>query len=494
MTPFAPTDEQAFAIDLFASGENLAIEAGAGTGKTSTLIMLGEVASGRGQYVAFNRSIVNEAKRKMPRNVAARTMHSLAFRDVGTAFAHRLDGDRITSTDIARRLRVPPMQVPIGSRSKTIQLAQLGGLVMKALNEFCKSADPEPALHHVPRLEGIDDPFATGPNRGANNRAVAEAIMPYVHDAWADACNPAGKLSYNPSRYLKLWQLSNPRMACDFLLFDEAQDVSPVMLSIVEQQADHCQLVFVGDPNQSIYEWLGAVDAMDAVPAAYRTYLSQSFRFGDEIADLANLVLEDLGAPVLLRGNPGVDSTVGSLDTPDVVLTRSNATAVAKVMAAVKANVPVHLMGGADDVVRFAEAAEQLQTTGSTWHPELSCFESWAEVQVYVESDLLGEDLALLVKLVDEFGAREMVDALAGLPSEDRARLVVSTGHKTKGREWATVQLASDFGKPFDGDDDEDPAAEEKRLLYVAVTRARLRVDVDAVPYFTPGQEARHVL
>jgi MoxR-like ATPase len=41
-TTFAPTDEQQEALRLFATGKSLAIEAGAGAGKTSTLKLLAE--------------------------------------------------------------------------------------------------------------------------------------------------------------------------------------------------------------------------------------------------------------------------------------------------------------------------------------------------------------------------------------------------------------------------------------------------------------------
>ena len=47
-----PTDEQHAAVTAFASGEDLVIVAGAGTGKTSTLRMLADATSRRGLYLA----------------------------------------------------------------------------------------------------------------------------------------------------------------------------------------------------------------------------------------------------------------------------------------------------------------------------------------------------------------------------------------------------------------------------------------------------------
>src|SRR4051812_16349492 len=106
---FAPTAEQNTALDLFKTGRSLAIEAGAGAGKTSTLRLLAESTPRRIQYVAFNKPIVEESKSKMPRNVACNTAHSLAWKNVipGTRFQERLKNSRrMKSLDIARRLGI----------------------------------------------------------------------------------------------------------------------------------------------------------------------------------------------------------------------------------------------------------------------------------------------------------------------------------------------------------------------------------------------------
>jgi len=57
-----PTPEQQAIGAAFGTGENLVIEAGAGAGKTSTLKMIAQQAGRkRGLYLAFNRSIVDDA-------------------------------------------------------------------------------------------------------------------------------------------------------------------------------------------------------------------------------------------------------------------------------------------------------------------------------------------------------------------------------------------------------------------------------------------------
>jgi len=46
-----------------------------------------------------------------------------------------------------------------------------------------------------------------------------------------------------------MWELDAPRVAADYLMFDEAQDASPVMLSIVQQQAQHERSERVAGPQ-----------------------------------------------------------------------------------------------------------------------------------------------------------------------------------------------------------------------------------------------------
>lgn len=483
MSYLTPTPEQDAAIGLFLSGRNVAVEAGAGTGKTSTLKLMAQHApQRRGQYVAFNRAIVDDTGASLAkegiRNLSARTMHSIAFGQVGRRFKHRIGSRRLPTQRQIALLGVEPIKIRFGQAGKILQPGFLVGRVMAALGNFCQSADPEPTARHFPYIEGIDEP--AGDRRGyANNRLVAEQLLPALRRAWRDAQNVDGQLRYDHSWYLKMWQLDDPHIAADFVMFDEAQDASPVMLDIVEQQGGHAQLVYVGDSQQQIYEWLGAVNALARLTDCERTFLTQSFRFGQAIADVANDVLERLSADLRIVGNPGLDSTVVDvMDTPDCVLTRTNAEAVRRLLDALDAERKPHLVGGGDDVLRFARAVVQLQAEGWTSHPDLACFSSWGEVQDYVEQDEQGADLSLLVRLVDQYGAEVIMDALERQVPEDRADLVLSTAHKSKGREWARVQLGTDFPEGKTGEPLSDS---ELRLLYVAATRAKVELDITAV-------------
>jgi hypothetical protein len=459
-----PTPEQQAIIDACVTGQNLVIEAGAGTGKTSTLRLASTAMKGRsGLYVAYNRSIADEARRSFPANVSCSTAHSLAFRAIGRNYSHRLNSKRLPARETAQLLGIrQPLQV---SDNVLLPPEQLAQLAMSTVKMFCRSADPALTVRHVPGVNGVDD---TG------HRQLAWAVLPLAVAAWDDLQRLDGRLTFTPDHYLKMWQLTRPNLNADFVLFDEAQDANPVIADIVQNQGSS-QLVAVGDSCQAINGWNGAVDALATWPADQRLFLSQSFRFGPEIADEANKWLENLGAVLRLKGTGRIPSSVGSLSSPDAVLCRTNAAGVAQALALLEDGKRVALVGGGDDIKRLAEAARELQLQGWTSHPELAAFRSWGAVLRYVDSDESGSDLRTFVKLVDSHGPGNVIRVVNQLTGEDHADVTVSTAHKSKGREWDRVRIADDFREPATNND--AVPRPDAMLAYVSVTRAKLVLD-----------------
>lgn len=474
---FTPTEEQALAVKYAVARTDLAIKALAGTGKTSTLRLIAEALPEKSiQYVAFNKSIVTDATGSFPRNVVCSTAHALAMQAIGKNYRHRLDAPRMRPTDLAKALGLTPLRLSVDGKDKTLAAGFLAGLVKRAVENFCQTADREIGQQHVPYVDGIDQPYSDDRRGFYNNGKVRDHVGPALLAYWRDVARKDGTLPFSHGCYLKLWQLSDPTINADVILYDEAQDANPCMLSIVAQQAGKAQLIYVGDDYQQIYAWNGAVNALGSVHGEV-AYLTQSFRFGDEVARAANHVLSMLGAEVTVKGTPTLPSVVGTIEQPKVILCRTNAVATREALTALKNGRSVALVGGAKDIVWFAEAAESLMAKGFCSHPDLSAFDSWGEVNAYVTDDPSGSDLKLMVDLVNDFGARELIEGLSRCTDEKRADLVISTAHKAKGREWDEVALAGDFPDP----DKREPSDEELRLLYVAVTRAKLMLDIRAV-------------
>lgn len=477
-----PTREQAAVIAAVVEKPKvLVIEAGAGTGKTSTLRMIADSLRGSGQYTAFNSSLVSESKAKFGgTRVSCNTTHSLAFRAVGKNYAHRLNGSRVRAEQVALALGIHAVSIDLAEGvSKRLGPGFLASQVLGAIRRFCQSADPVVSVSHFRYVDGIDKPAPDGSRRYDNNGRLRDLLLPFAEAAWEDLVDPDGTLPFSHDHYVKIWQLGTPVISADYVLLDEAQDTAPVMLDILRQQK--CQIILVGDSAQQIYEWRGAVNALASFEGAPSYLLSQSFRFGPTIAQIANAVLcsMDEQPKLRLKGLASIPSVIQEVAEPKAILCRTNAVAVSTLLAEMAREKRPFLVGGGAEVVSFVRAALDLQEGKGTNHPELACFETWTEVQEYSKLDE-GEDLKLMVKIIDEFGAKTILDALNRMPSrEDLADVVVCTAHKSKGREWDSVRLASDF--PTAGRSDDS----DRKLLYVAVTRAKVELDISRCPFFT---------
>lgn len=473
---FSPTDEQAAALQAFGESDHLVIQAGAGTGKTSTLAFLAEqMAARRGRYLAFNRAIALDAAARFPATVQCKTAHSLAYAALGHRYRDRLNSPRRPGWRVGQDLG---LNTPTRIHGRDLMPATLSNAVLRTVTHYCQSADTELAHHHVPRLRGIDSDEA--------HAELADLLLPYAAKAWDDLQRPnPGTVRFEHDHYLKMWALTDPVLHGDFLLLDEAQDTNPVLEQIVLAQRDRTQIVMVGDSAQAIYGWRGARDVMTGFTGHHLT-LTRSFRFGPKLATEANRWLTLSGAPIQLTGTPDIPTTIGArTDNPDAVLCRTNIGAVTEILTLLGASTPTALVGGGDALRALAQAARDLIGGRRTHHPELLLFTTWNELRDYAELDPAGADLQPFANLVEEHGPDAILHAVDRLVPEDQAQVTVSTAHKAKGREWAHVRIAPDFTPPPDTDEVDatgrpvpGPVNEsEARLAYVAVTRARHHLD-----------------
>ena len=467
-----PTEEQQAARDVFTAGRDLALVAGAGTGKTATLILMGSATRRRGLYVAFNRAIADEARRRFGPNVNCRTAHSLAFEEVGRHYGNRLNiSARIPASQTARMLEIT-RDLHIGDR--VVKVNHQARLVMGMIRKFCYTSDRQVMARHMERVNGLD---ALGQDY------LARTLLPYAVRAWADICSANGTLRFEHDHYMKMWAMAGPVLDADFVLLDEAQDTNPVLEGVF--LAQDAQRVCVGDPAQQIYDWRSARDVMTGFPAEHLC-LTQSFRFGPCIAEQANRWLRHAESDMQLTGCGTASSRVGHASPhAKAVLCRGNADAMREVLAFLDLGVPVALTGGGTALRRIATAADELKASKRTSHPELFLFKSWAEVQEYVENDAAGQDLKAIVQLVDKYGTDTIIQAVDRLSSESDAKVTVSTAHKAKGREWSSVCIGHGFtAPPVDDHGMQRPLnLAEARLIYVAVTRACHLLDIAGITW-----------
>ncbi|MGW5267281.1 3'-5' exonuclease [Rhodococcus sp. NPDC003994] len=222
------------------------------------------------------------------------------------------------------------------------------------------------------------------------------------------------------------------------------------------------------------------------VPTAVEGRLTQSWRFGSEVAGAANELLEHLRDTMRISGNPALDSTIDRrLAAADAtaILTRTNGGALEYVMAAQSAGRTVHLMGDNRYAVQFCDGAEKLMDGRPAGLEDLAAFDTWEAVVQHAEDAPGASDWKVLVKLIEEHGVDALRAALEGVVDERRAEVLVCTAHKAKGREWQKVVLADDLAdfagmarrRYRDSQTEKDRLSmnDELMLGYVAVTRAQ---------------------
>lgn len=477
-----PTPEQTDCTDKFKTGKKLRINAYAGCGKTTVLKQIARSTPKRGVYVCFNKSIAVEAAKEFPQTVACSTMHSLAYR----ACARKYQGAKLTGTMnggfLAGKLGLNSLEVSADLR---LTPRGVGHLIASALKRWQSSGRDELQDFDVPlegRLELIGEGEAARLRRDIAHRARA---------LWVRMIDPRDELPLGHDGYLKLWAMTKPQLQGDFILLDEAQDTNGVVMELMRHQS--AQLICVGDRHQQIYEWRGARNAMVELPTDLEARLSTSFRFGTAIADYASEVLALLDETIPLKGNPERKSIVGEIERPDTILCRNNVTLIAEVFAALEEGKRPCIVGGTTEVMQFVQAAEKLMNRQSVDYPlEFFGFRDWDEVVHTAETDEGAKDLQRWVRLIEEHGTEKLRQSLERLPKQEiDADLVISTGHKSKGREWPAVRLCDDFlrgirtekqdreKQKLDGPpmSPEDHAA-ELRLFYVAATRGKEQLEV----------------
>jgi DNA helicase-2/ATP-dependent DNA helicase PcrA len=188
-----------------------------------------------------------------------------------------------------------------------------------------------------------------------------------------------------------------------------------------------------------------------------------------------------------------------------------------------------HLAGKADPAAALAQApaparAGEVWTTfvrvmgevrTAGWPAQLDLARNWYEPhldRIHEDAPTRRTDLVQLVQIASLYPSRERFlteltldppDATsdqAGAPLRDEDYLILSTIHSAKGQEWKSVFVLNlvDGCIPSDlGTGSRDEIEEERRLLYVAMTRAKDDLQL-LVPqcFFTHGQNAkgdRHV-
>jgi superfamily I DNA/RNA helicase len=218
-----------------------------------------------------------EAQRKFTEkgldNVKVETAHSLAYKNIVFKHDYKVRAQGYKTHEIADLLNLK------GNEEKHTEYI-IANHINKFIAYFCNSDKQK--VQDLNYLDTITDTKA---------KAFVTTFYEYIVSQSRILLGKMdkGEIEITHDFYLKKFQLSNPQLPYDYILFDEGQDASPAILELFLKQK--ATKVIVGDTHQQIYAWRYAVNSLEKTD--FKTYhLSSSFRFNQNIADLALEVLK----------------------------------------------------------------------------------------------------------------------------------------------------------------------------------------------------------
>ena len=462
-------------------GPLLSVLAGAGAGKTRvlTLRVARRVhdASAEPEHVlvaTFSRKAATELRRRL---------YGLEVGGIEAGTFHRIALSLILRQRADRRAAPPTV---LADRRPLLSRV-LGGNSAKPRGAAARAGAPTPPGPGQPSVSQLDNEVGW---------AKARMLAP---EAYEDAARRAGRRTtaspvaiaeyYERYEVLRqrqgaldlddlLWRCADMlesdtafadavRWRFRHLFVDEMQDVNPAQFRLLGfLLGDEPDLFVVGDPNQSVYGWNGADPTLlrqlpELFPGTRVIRLEENHRSSPQVVAVAAAALGSAadGAPTSSRPDGSVPRVVAHATDDEeaswvanqvwrahkpgrrwsqiAVLARTNAQLQAVAEALGQAHIPYQLAGG--------EAGPA--------------------------SDVRAE---LTASAGEEEGGEEDGPAGAGPAESGADGVVLATFHRAKGLEWPAVFVigASDGLVPIASARTAAQREEERRLLYVALTRA----------------------
>jgi DNA helicase-2/ATP-dependent DNA helicase PcrA len=436
---------------------NAIVVAVAGSGKSTTIVEAMKLADGQSIFLAFNKAIADELKRK---GVNARTFHSLVF---GPVVRHcRQDGPTLD------KLYGPFAQRMVGlARGMGIGIPGMTPDTEEEWIALAEHHDLEPDSEEADFGEAID---------------AARRLF--------DACIQDARVDFDDMLYRAVRDgITLPKF--DLVFVDEAQDTNPIQRAILRKiMADGARLVAVGDPAQAIYGFRGAdSDALATLGREFNCVelpLSITYRCPKLVVEYAQKWVSHIearpDAPEGVVKDLGTDWNPLDFIPGDLVVCRKSAPLIQAAFRFIRAGVPVQVLGrdigeGLKALIKKMNArhVDQLAEKLVQWRERevAKCLKD--EDEAKAESIRDRADVVLF--LIDELkeGHRTIADLEAGIDwlFRDKSKAVIfCTGHKSKGLEAPRVFWLGRSECPAKWARKDWQRQQEVNLCYVITTRA----------------------
>jgi len=519
--------------------------AGAGTGKTRAIThrIAHGVATGVYQptevlAVTFTTRAAGEMRSRLRRlgagGVQARTFHSAALRQLRFFWPHVHGTELPTLTEsklgllagAARRCRVGADQALLRDLASEIEWAKVSNVHPDDYARVAPRRGRQVAGHDPETVARVFSAYEDG--KRSQGRMDMEDVLLFTAGLLADDERVAAQVRSQYKRFV----------------VDEFQDVSPLQSALLDLWlGGRDELCVVGDPAQTIYSFAGARadhlrDFPQKFPRTTSVELVRNYRSTPQVVQRANQLLSGTASEgVALRAQrpPGPD--VGFASHPDevaeaaavadacrrlgasgtpwsemAVLFRINAQSEHHEEALAERGIPYVVRGAARffDRPEVRQAVtllrgtarggqhdgELLETVRATlsglgWTVEPPAtrgqvrdrWESWQALVDQATEFLAagGGDLGAFVDELDRRAAEQHAPVADGV--------TLATLHAAKGLEWDAVFVTGvqDGTLPFSHADTPAEVEEERRLLYVGMTRARAHLTISWALARNPG-------
>lgn len=275
--------------------KDFAVLASAGAGKTRCvaarvdwLVQNGAMAENI-LVITFTRKAAREIRERCDRNIWSGTMHSICYDVIS-----RHEDIRVMS----------PFEADLLLRRCAINT---GACKWDKVTKKSKWIIPQWRCREV-----TEDPSKAA--EPEEQRLVKNYRSQMQASACWDYASLISKVRSYPAGFAKV----------EHLIVDEAQDTDESQWSmidfILESSRPHCTAMYVGDLKQSIYEWRNARPDLFANRSKATLPLTKTFRFGSEIAEVANnLIRNNPEGTAIVAHNEGSKVTCNASTVASVV-------------------------------------------------------------------------------------------------------------------------------------------------------------------------------
>ena len=493
---------------------NLVVHATAGSGKTTTIVAMAELIPPymTAIFLAFNKPIADELDKKLPRNVAGKTLNSAGW-NICKRYADAVAGHSVNFKDFT----VPNKLYKLMREMYDWGMIKEYGADVRWMVGMCQNYGIVPSgVENAVAPNGLDDSDATLDmicDHFDHRIPVYSRPMVYgmVREVMRKTLGIVTQISFDEQKYFAvvLRNESGKKLSWkkhDLVFIDEVQDVNAVDNELVDMLRRKGALVVGGGhPRRSIYGFRGAdTKAIEKFKARFNATtlpLTISYRCAKSI--VAH-VIERTGyseieaapnAPegkVETLGNYGAN--IFQPEGDDLVVCRNNAPIITFAYSLIAHRVPVFVKGR--DIGRGliqlidkmnASSVRGLVTSLDIWRSQQidialandpdderavqSINDKYESIMVFARSNADGSVNSIKKDIEDLFSVRTKETDDERLM---KGKVVLSTVHKAKGLEANRVFFLDQFLMfPRWIEDGTWQEEQETNLLFVALTRPK---------------------